>query len=108
MAYTVTTFPLIDNPNYTFKIVLEGETYSVSILYNERMQMSFLSLMDALGNPIVSGLGLTPTTLLLVDYSIPKLTGYLKMTAKGDPNVEYYKLYPDKLFQYYSLIYFSA
>ena len=96
---------LDDYPIYEYSVSLEGNSYIIEIVYNERSQMYFMSLYDADRNPIVLGAGLVPGYPIMYDYALPNLTGFFLLIQKGTLQSEPYKTFPDKLNQYYSFVY---
>ena len=92
-------------PIYEYSVSLEGNSYIIEIVYNERSQLYFMSLYDADRNPIVLGAGLVPGYPIMYDYALPNLTGFFLLIQKGTLQAEPYKTFPDKLNQYYSLVY---
>jgi len=63
-------------PIYEYSVSLEGNSYIIEIVYNERSQLYFMSLYDADRNPIVLGAGLVPGYPIMYDYALPNLTGW--------------------------------
>lgn len=105
MAIRYVTIPLSDDTFYGMAIALEGVSYSIDINYNERSELYYLSLYDADRNPLVLGVGLVPSYPITVDYRISNLTGFFWMFANSSATSEPYKDFPDKISQYYTLIY---
>lgn len=99
------SLPLFSDPYYSYSITLEGESYILEFLYNERMGLYTFGLYTPEQQPIVVGEALVPTTPLLLDYAIEGLNGYFLLEAKGDWKAESYKKYPDQIHQYYNLYY---
>ena len=99
--------PIRDEAFYDLSISLEGISYILEFTYNERMELYTLSLYDSERNPIVLGVGLVPEYPILLDYAIPRMTGYFFLTRKSMNISEPYKLYPDQLSEYYYLVYVS-
>ncbi len=93
------------SPIYEYSVSLEGNSYIIEIVYNERTQLNYLSLYDSDRNPIVLGTGLVPGYPMMVDYALPLLTGFFLLIQKGELQSEPYKTFPDKLNQYYSFVY---
>lgn len=93
------------SPFYEYSVSLEGNSYIIEIVYNERTQLNYLSLYDSDRNPIVLGTGLVPGYPIMVDYALPLLTGFFLLIQKGELQSEPYKTFPDKLNQYYSFVY---
>ena len=97
--------PIIDEPFYDLSISLEGNSYILEFIYNERMSLYTLSLYDAERNPIVLGASLVPEYPIFFDYAIENLTGYFYLTKKSTLISEPYKEFPDKLSEFYYLVY---
>lgn len=96
---------LFDEPFYEYAVALEGNSYVLQFIYNERAQLYNFNLYDAERNPIVLGEMLVPTYPLFADYVIPNLTGYFYLQEKATIISEPYKTYPDSLAQYYDFFY---
>lgn len=105
MADMIVELPLFDEVDYRYSITLEGEYYSFRFTYNETMQMYTLKVSDVNNVTLVSGVGVVPNYPMLADYVIGTLTGALIMIPKSDKDIEFYKLYPKNLSQYYTLSY---
>lgn len=97
--------PIIDEPFYDLSISLEGNSYILSFVYNERAQQTFMSIYDSANNAIVEGVGVVPEYPMTLDYAINELTGYFLLTKKATVLSEPYKTYPDKLSEYYYMEY---
>lgn len=105
MAQTYVALPLYPDAYYTYSIALEGNSYVFEFVYNERMQLYTFSLLDAENTPIIQGEALVPYYPMLIDYALPDLTGFMWMELKSQMNPESYKMYPDKIDQYYNMWY---
>lgn len=105
MAEKYVSLPLFSDPDYEYSIALQGNSYILRFIYNERMQRYTLSLYDADRNPIVLGEALVPSYPLFFDYAILPLTGYFYLEENSLMVSEAYKVYPDSLDQYYSMFY---
>lgn len=103
MKYVVV--PLFSDFYYTYSLSLEGESYNLEFLYNERAQQWFLNLLDADNNPVVMGVGVVPGYPILQEYAISGLTGFFWMEEKSNIITEGYKQYPEELNQYYNMFY---
>jgi hypothetical protein len=99
------SLPLFADPYYSYPIALQGNSYILEFIYNERTQLYSLSLYDSESNPIVLGEALVPNYPIFKDYAIFPLTGFFWMEEKADILSEPYKVYPDSLDQYYSMYY---
>jgi hypothetical protein len=105
MANIYVDLLLDDSPLYDYSVSLEGNSYIVEMQFNERTQLYHMSLYDADRNPVVLGAGLVPGYPIMYDYALPNLTGFFLLIQKGTLQAEPYKTFPDKLDQYYSLVY---
>lgn len=96
---------LEDLAHYSYSVSLEGSSYNVEIIYNDRVEGYFLSLYTADKVSLVSGVRLIPQYPIMLDYSIPGLTGFFWLEPKSLRDVQAYKEYPDRLKQYYRFTY---
>jgi hypothetical protein len=97
--------PLYDEEDYSYSVSLEENSYTLRFIYSERSSLYFLSLYDEDDVLIIGGLALTPNYPLLLDYPLPNLTGWLWMQEISKIISQPYKVYPDKISQYYTLSY---
>ena len=97
--------PLYPDIYYNYSVALQGDTYIIEFVYNERSKLYFLNLLDADNNPIVMGEALVPNYPIFLDYAIFPLTGFFLLEEKADILSEPYKTYPDSIDQYYNLFY---
>lgn len=97
--------PLSADADYNYAVNLQGESYVLDFKYNERAGLYFLSLSTAENVPLVLGEALVPTYPIMKDYALNTLTGFFWMEEKASIISEPYKLYPDKIDQYYNLFY---
>lgn len=97
--------PLDDSSYYGLSISLEGNSYNLDFIYNERSKLYHISLYDADNNPIVVGAGLVPSYPIFLDYALNNLTGYFWLGSTSELSVERYKEFPDKISEYYKLFY---
>jgi hypothetical protein len=105
MADKYVSLPLFDSVDYKYTIALEGGYYSLRFTYNETMQLYTLSIKDVDNNSLVSGVGLVPGYPICADYVLDGLTGFFFLGSKSDKTTEFYKIYPDKIHEYYTLSY---
>lgn len=105
MANIYVDLLLDDSPIYEYSVSLEANSYIIEMIFNERSQLYFMSLYDADRNPIVRSAALVPGYPIMFDYALPNLTGFFLLIQKGELQAEPYKEFPDKLKQYYSLVY---
>ncbi|MNN55950.1 hypothetical protein D3C81_1708560 [compost metagenome] len=99
------SLPLFSDAFYTYSVALEGNSYNLEFTYNERMQLYSFSLYDADLNPIVLGEALVPSYPIFFEYALFPLTGYFWMEEKANILSEPYKVYPDKINEYYNMYY---
>ena len=95
--------PLYEDADYNYSVNLQGESYILDFKYNERAKLYFMSLYTADNIPLVLGEALVPTFPIMKDYALNTLTGFFWMEEKANIVSEPYKLYPDKINQYYNL-----
>ena len=105
MTITYVDIPIIDNPFYDMSISLEGNSYVIQFTYVERMSLYVMSLFNSDGTPLVQGVAVVPEYPITLDYAIPNLSGYFLLTKKAELISEPYKTYPDKLAEYYWMVY---
>ena len=105
MALKYVNVPLFEDAFYGYSITLEGDSYNLEFLYNERMELYTLSLFDAAGVPIVRGHAVVPSYPMLADYPIENLTGFFWLEELANINRESYKEYPQYLSKYYRMFY---
>lgn len=79
-AFLIPTTP----ESQTFKVVLAGVTYSVSLNWSEVASAWVLDLADASGIPILSGLTVVAGTDLLSPYLYMNFGGSLVAATSGD------------------------
>lgn len=100
------SLPLYDNESYyKYSIALEGTSFRLQFLYNNKMQRYTLTLSTSDDEVIVEGVGLVPNYPIMANYVIDGLSGYFLLAPKDNSGIEYYKLYPRNLGKYYELIY---
>lgn len=105
MANLYVDIPIVDEPYYDLSISLEGNSYILKFTYVERMGLYTLSLYDSDRNPIILGEALVPEYPIMLDYALSNLTGFFFLTRKSVLIAEPYKTYPDKLSEYYDMVY---
>lgn len=105
MAVKYVSLPLFSDPDYEYSVALQGDSYILRFIYNERMRLYTISLYDADSNPIVLGEALVPNYPIFFEYAIYPLTGYFFMEEKANIQKEPYKVYSDSLDEYYSMFY---
>lgn len=105
MVDNYVSLPLSDDPFYEYSVSLEGNSYIVQFVFNERAQLYFFSLYTAEREPIVLGEALVPTYPMFTDYALSNLTGYFCLQEKATITGEPYKEFPDVLSEYYDFFY---
>lgn len=105
MADAYITLPLYPDADYNYAVNLQGNSYILDFKYNERAQLYYLSLYTADNVPLVTGEALVPVYPLMKDYALNTLTGFFWMEEKANIISEPYKVYPDKIDEYYNLFY---
>lgn len=105
MANLYVDVPLLNEPYYDLTISLEGNSYILEFIYNERLSLYTFSLFDSQKVPLVQGQALVPEYPLFLDYNLKDLSGYFYLTKKSDLVSEPYKDYPDQLKDYYYFMY---
>lgn len=99
------SLPLFDEPDYNYAVNLQGQSYILDFKYNERAQLYFLSVYTAENVPIILGVALVPTYPVTKDNALFPLTGFFWMEEKAAILSEPYKVYPDKVNEYYNFFY---
>lgn len=105
MTLKYVELPLYEEKDYSYAVALEGDSYRLRFTYNSVMQLYTFSIADADQVVLISGVGLVPNYPMLADYIVGNLTGVLLLSPKSDKDIEFYKLYPDKIHLYYELSY---
>lgn len=103
--YRYVDMPLYEDAFYTYSITLEGQSYIIEMLYVEKMELYTLSLYTANGTPLLNGVGIVPYFPIARNYAIEGLSGYFTLVSKAREVAEPYKVYPDKLSEYYNMYY---
>lgn len=57
-----------DEPFQSFDVILDGSSYTIALHWNERVDSWFMSLADATGSPIISGIRVVTGRPLLRDF----------------------------------------
>lgn len=98
--------PLSSSLSYEMAVALEGSSYTLSMEYNSRQKLYYMSLYDSEKNPVIVGVPIVPTYPIANNYVIPSLNGFFLLINKSsDIYFEAYKLYPEKISEYYDLVY---
>lgn len=105
MAKKYVSLPLFSDAYYEYGIALQGESYVLRFIYNERMKLYTISLLSADLVPIVMGEALVPSYPMFFEYALYPLTGYFYMYEKANIISEPYKVYPENINEYYELVY---
>lgn len=105
MALKYINLPLYPDTYYSYSIALEGNSYNLEFYYVERCESYFVSLFDENSNAIVLGERLVPNYPIFRDYALINLSGWIWMEEIAKIISEPYKVYPDKIDQYYLMYY---
>lgn len=105
MADNYIRLPLYSDADYNYAVNLQGNSYILDFKYNERAGLYFISLYTAENVPLVLGDALVPTYPIMKDYALNTLTGFFWLEEKANIISEPYKLYPDKIDEYYNFYY---
>ena len=105
MAENYVSLVLSEDVFYEYSVSLEGNSYILQFVYNERASLYFLSLFTAERVPVVLGEALVPSYPIFIDYALPDLTGYFYLQEKASITGEPYKEFPDRINEYYDLFY---
>ena len=105
MADKYVNLSLFSDADYEYAVALEGVSYVLRFIFNERMQLYTINLYDADRNPIVLGEALVPSYPLFFDYALLPLSGYFYMEERANIISEAYKVYPDRVDLYYNFYY---
>lgn len=97
--------PLYGSQDYTYQVNLEGNSYGLRFIYNQVMQQTLLTIYNSNVEVLIAGIGLVPNYPIALDYVIPELTGAFLLLPTFTTDDEFYKTYPTKLKQYYTLSY---
>jgi len=106
-SYDYVPLPLYADSFYAYSVSLEGNTYSVEILYNERNKLWHMSLFTEDGDPIVQGVAIVPQYPILQNYKIDDLSGFFWLTPVPSLTSEKYITEPESLNQYYTFKYIT-
>lgn len=102
---TYVDIPLLSDPYYDLSISLEGRSYIIEFVYNERSQLYYMNLYNDDRDAIVRGQALIPEYPIFIDYALSNLSGYFWLLNNSSLISEPYKTYPENISQYYSLVY---
>ena len=105
MADKYVSLPLFSDAYYEYTVALQGNSYTLRFIYNERMKLYTISLYSADLEPIVVGEALVPSYPMFFEYALYPLTGYFYMYEKANLVSEAYKVYPENINEYYELTY---
>jgi len=97
--------PLKNDVDYKYSVTLQGNYYTLRFTYSEILNMYTLMITDVDGVKLVSGVGLVPNYPVCKDYIIEGLTGAFYLIPKSSASIEFYKVYPTNLADYYELSY---
>lgn len=102
---TYVDVPLLADPYYDLSISLEGNSYIIEFVYNERSQLYYMNFYNDDREPIVLGQALIPEYPIFIDYALSNLSGYFWLLNNSSLISEPYKTYPENISQYYSLVF---
>lgn len=105
MAKKYVALPLFSDAEYEYTVALQGDSYTLRFIYNERMKLYTISLLSADLVPIVMGEALVPAYPMFFEYALYPLTGYFYMYEKANLISQAYKVYPENINEYYELVY---
>lgn len=106
MAARYVDLPLFDDPYYEYTVALEENSYIMEFLYNSRMELYTLKLKTEDDVTLFSGVAVVPLYPIGADYAIENLSGTFLLLPKSENILsEAYKEYPNKISQYYDLVY---
>jgi hypothetical protein len=75
MALQQVGLPIFNDTFYSYSVSLEGNRYTLTFLFLERLGSWVLTLQDSEGFVLVRNERLTPDSLLFSDYKLPELSG---------------------------------
>ena len=104
MTLQYVPMPLYEDAIYTYRVALESNSYTFNVYYNERAEGWFFDLLQEGGNPVVLGCRLVANYPILLDYSLPNLTGYFWLEPIGN-SIERIRTDPFLLSKYFRLFY---
>lgn len=105
MAAKYVEVPLYPDTFYTYSMSLEGTTYVLEFLYVEKLGLYLMSIFTSNREPLVRGVGVVPEYPIMGQYSVPGLSGFFLLINKAEEENEPYKRYPDKISEYYDMVY---
>lgn len=105
MTLKYVALDLFPDAFYEYSIALQGTSYNLQLVYNERCELYFLTLLTADNEPIVAGMAMVPDYPILEDYATFPLTGFFWLEEKAEIKTEAYKRYPDSIDQFYNFFY---
>lgn len=105
MALQYVSLPLFNDVFYEYSISLQNQSVVLRFTYSERSEAYFFDLLDQDNNLIIGGERLVPGYPMFKDYALFPLTGWFWMEEIADIISEPYKIYPDKLDEYYRMWY---
>lgn len=96
---------LYSDAYYSYTTSLEGQAYSLTIQWNERVQGWFLSIRTDDNTLIISGVRIVPNYPILIDDQIDTLTGFFYLESKSDIDSTKFNSSPRLLYQYFNFYY---
>lgn len=97
--------PLFADAYYEYSQSFQGQSFILRFIYSDRSQAYFFSLLDQDNVELVMGERLVPGYPLFKDYALFPLTGWFWMEEIAEIISEPYKVYPDKIDEYYRMWY---
>lgn len=104
MTLQYVQMPIYEDAIYTYRIALEGNSYTFNAYYNERAEGWLFDLLEEGGVPVVLGVRLVPNYPMLIDYNLTNLSGYMWLEPIGN-SVERIRTDPFLLSKYFRLFY---
>lgn len=104
-TFSQVDLPLYSDSFYSYQVSLEGISYGIEILYNERNELWHMSIFNDDDTPIIQGIALVPNYPILQDYANLPLTGYFWLKPVPKISSEKYLEKPESLAQYYTFSY---
>lgn len=98
------SLPLYSDADYQYEVSLEGNYYTLRLIYSERDEGWFFEMRDGENSMLVAGERLVPLYPVNLYYNIPELTGFLWLEPIGE-SVNETVDNPFALSQYYRLYY---
>ena len=104
MTLQYVPMPLYEDAIYTYRVALEGNSYTFNVYYNERLEGWLFDLREESGSAVVLGCRLVANYPMLLDYALTNLSGYMWLEPIGS-SVERIRTDPFLLSKYFRLFY---